>query len=212
MKDTIICLVGESGSGKTTVARALKKHQKENITIIEQDAYYKNREDLTYEERCLLNYDHPNAFDTELLCEHLKKLIEGKAIEKPIYDFSRHLRKKETISVKPCPLIILEGILILENKKLRDLMDIKVYVDTDADVRVLRRLRRDIRDRGRTLESVINQYLTTVMPMHNAFVEPSKRYADIIIPEGGKNLVAIDILNSKLDLLRNTDGVLNETF
>ncbi|MFP4456253.1 MAG: uridine kinase [Clostridia bacterium] len=201
----LIGIAGGSGSGKTTVAKALKKKQKDNILIIEQDAYYKNRQDLSYEERCLLNYDHPNAFDTELLCEHLIALINGESINKPIYDFSVHLRKEETIKVSPCPIIILEGILVLESETLRDLMDIKVYVDTDADVRVLRRLKRDIRERGRTLESVINQYLTTVMPMHNAFVEPSKRYADIIIPEGGKNMVAIDILNSRLDNVKNLE-------
>jgi uridine kinase len=195
----LIGIAGGSGSGKTTVAKALKKKQKDNILIIEQDAYYRNREDLTYKERCLLNYDHPNAFDTDLLCTHLKMLLSGQSIEKPIYDFSVHLRKDETTKVNPCPIIILEGILVLESEILRDLMDIKVYVDTDADVRVLRRLKRDINERGRTLESVINQYLNTVMPMHNAFVEPSKRYADIIIPEGGQNIVAIDILNSKLN-------------
>ncbi len=199
----LIGIAGGSGSGKTTVAKALKKKQKDNILIIEQDAYYRNREDLSYKERCLLNYDHPNAFDTDLLCKHLVKLLNGNEIDKPIYDFSIHLRKNETKKIKSCPIIILEGILVLESKRLRDLMDIKVYVDTDADVRVLRRLKRDINERGRTLESVINQYLSTVMPMHNAFVEPSKRYADIIIPEGGKNIVAIDILNSKLNNVKS---------
>ncbi len=205
-KSILIGIAGGSGSGKTTVARALKEKQKDNILIIEQDAYYKNRDDLSYEDRCLLNYDHPNAFDTDLLCEHLERLINGKSIEKPIYDFSVHLRKDETKKVSSFPTIILEGILVLESKRLRDLMDIKVYVDTDADVRVLRRLKRDIRERGRTLESVISQYLSTVMPMHNAFVEPSKRYADIIIPEGGKNMVAIDILNSKLNNEKRFEG------
>jgi|SRR6056297_3069197 len=205
-KSVLIGIAGGSGSGKTTVAKALKDRQKDKILIIEQDAYYKNRDDLSYEDRCLVNYDHPNAFDTDLLCKHLKRLIDGESINKPIYDFSVHLRKDQTEKVSSCPIIILEGILVLESKRLRDLMDIKVYVDTDADVRVLRRLKRDIRERGRTLESVINQYLTTVMPMHNAFVEPSKRYADIIIPEGGKNMVAIDILNSKLNNVKRFEG------
>lgn len=202
----LIGIAGGSGSGKTTVAYALKKRQKEKILIIEQDAYYKSRDDLNYEERCMLNYDHPSAFDTDLLCEHLTVLLSGCSIEKPIYDFGVHLRKEKTIKVMPCPIIILEGILVLESKRLRDLMDIKIYVDTDSDVRVLRRLKRDMRERDRTLESVIKQYLATVMPMHNAYVEPSKRHADIIIPEGGKNLVAIDILNSRLNLIKNSDG------
>ena len=149
---------------------------------------------MNYEERSKLNYDHPDAFDTELLCEHIRLLKEGKAIEMPVYDYSIHNRSKETICVNPAPVIVLEGILIFAEPELCDLMDIKVFVDTDADVRILRRIVRDVKERGRSLDSVITQYLTTVKPMHEQFVEPSKRCADIIIPEGGENLVALDML------------------
>lgn len=199
----LIGIAGGSGSGKTSVARALKANQGANAVIIEQDSYYKHQVHLSFEERCLQNYDHPNAFDFELLFQQLNVLLDGKAIEKPIYNFSTHLREHNTERIEPHPIIVLEGILVLENKMIRDLMDIKVYVDTDADVRVLRRLKRDIRERGRSLDSVVMQYLGTVKPMHNAFIEPSKQFADIIIPEGGENQVAIDILNSKLALMIN---------
>lgn len=165
--------------------------------------YYKDQSHLTMEERVKTNYDHPKAFDNDLLIKHLKDLCNGIPIEKPIYDFSVHNRAEETIKVEPRNIIIVEGILVLEDVRLRDLLDIKVYVDTDADIRILRRLTRDINERGRTLESVINQYLEVVRPMHMQFTEPTKRYADIIVPEGGQNKVAIDILVSKIkDILK----------
>ena len=199
MKPILIGIAGGSGSGKTSVAHALGSNQGSNLVILEQDAYYKHRSDLTFDERSKLNYDHPDAFDHALLLEHLQQLLSGHPIEKPIYNFSTHLREDATERVEPHHIIVLEGILTLVDPTIRELMDIKIYVDTDDDVRVLRRLKRDIRDRGRSLDSVITQYLGTVKPMHHAFIEPSKRYADIIIPEGGKNQVAIDILNSKLN-------------
>lgn len=194
-KPILIAITGGTGSGKSTVAKAIYSNfKKESISIIMQDSYYKDQSDLTFEERTKTNYDHPNAIDTDLLIEHLKQLIAGHAIEMPIYDFTIHNRKKETIREEPKDIIIVEGILVLEDQRLRDLFDIKIYVDTDADLRILRRLTRDIRERGRTMESVIDQYLKVVRPMHLQFIEPTKRYADLIIPEGGKNRVAIDIL------------------
>lgn len=195
----LIGITGGSGSGKSTVAKAIYKSLPEkNISIIEQDAYYKDQKHLSFEERTKTNYDHPLAFDTELLIKHLKQLLEGNTIEKPIYDFSLHVRKEETVTVYPRDIIILEGIMILEDEGLRDLMDIKIFVDTDDDVRVIRRITRDIKERGRTLESVIDQYLVAVKPAHQQFIEPTKKYADIIIPEGGFNAVAIDILVAKI--------------
>lgn len=185
--------------GKSTVAKAIfKSLPEDNILIIEQDAYYKDQSNLTYEERVKTNYDHPLAFDTELLIEHIKQLCEHKAIDKPIYNFSKHNRETESIHVKPREIIIIEGIMILEDERLRELMDIKIFVDTDADVRIIRRITRDINERGRTLESVIDQYLTTVKPAHEQFIEPMKKYADIIIPEGGYNKVAIDLMTTKV--------------
>ncbi len=198
-KPLLIGITGGTGSGKSTVAKAIYRNfKKESISIIMQDSYYKDQSELTYEERTKTNYDHPHAFDTDLLIRHLNSLIRGEAIEIPIYDFTIHNRKKETLREEPKDIIIVEGILILEDERLRDLFDIKIYVDTDADLRILRRLTRDIRDRGRTLESVIDQYLTVVRPMHLQFIEPTKRYADLIVPEGGKNRVAIDILVSTI--------------
>lgn len=194
-KPILIAITGGTGSGKSTVAKAIYSNfKKESISIIMQDSYYKDQSDLTFEERTKTNYDHPHAFDTDLLIEHLKQLVSGRAIEIPIYDFTIHNRKKETVREEPKNIIIVEGILVLEDQRLRDLFDIKIYVDTDADLRILRRLTRDIRERGRTMESVIDQYLKVVRPMHLQFIEPTKRYADLIIPEGGKNRVAIDIL------------------
>lgn len=194
-KPILIAITGGTGSGKSTVAKAIYSNfKKESISIIMQDSYYKDQSELTFEERTKTNYDHPNAIDTDLLIEHLKQLIAGHAIEMPIYDFTIHNRKEETIREEPKDIIIVEGILVLEDQRLRDLFDIKIYVDTDADLRILRRLTRDIRERGRTMESVIDQYLKVVRPMHLQFIEPTKRYADLIIPEGGKNRVAIDIL------------------
>ncbi len=198
-KPVVIGVCGGTGSGKSTVAKAIfKSLPEDNILIIEQDAYYKDQSTLTYEERVKTNYDHPLAFDTELLIEHIKQLCEHKAIDKPIYNFSKHNRETESIHVKPREIIIIEGIMILEDERLRNLMDIKIFVDTDADVRIIRRITRDINERGRTLESVIDQYLTTVKPAHEQFIEPMKKYADIIIPEGGYNKVAIDLMTTKV--------------
>lgn len=195
----LIGITGGSGSGKSTVVKKIFSELPEkNIVIIEQDSYYKDQSHLTFEERTKTNYDHPLAFDNDLLIEHLKQLLNNEAIQKPIYDYEIHNRKKETVTVEPKDIIILEGILILDDKRIRDLLDIKIYVDTDSDVRLVRRIVRDIRERGRTLESVINQYMSTVRPAHIQFIEPSKKYADIIIPEGGYNKVAIDLMVTKI--------------
>ena len=204
-KPIVIGITGGTGSGKSTIAREIyESFNEKNITMIEQDSYYKDQSNLEPEERVKTNYDHPKAFDNDLLIEHIKALVAGETIEKPIYDFSIHNRVKETITVEPNQIIIVEGILIFENEKLRDLMDIKIFVDTDADVRIVRRIVRDINERGRTLERVINQYLTMVRPMHLQFTEPSKRYADLIIPEGGGNKVAIDLLVAKIKEIINS--------
>ncbi|MDU4045704.1 MAG: uridine kinase [Peptoniphilus harei] len=201
-KACIIGICGGSGSGKSTVTKKLiDLIGKDNVSIIEQDSYYKDQSNLAFEERVKTNYDHPLAFDNDLLFEHLKMLKEGREIEKPSYDFSLHNRKKEKEIVFPKPIIILEGILIFNEVNLIDIMDIKVFVDTDADVRIIRRIKRDMHDRGRSLDSVIDQYMATVRPSHLQFVEPSKRYADIIIPEGGENEVAIDLLYQKIKSL-----------
>lgn len=198
-KPIVIGVSGGTGSGKSTVAKAIfESLPSENILIIEQDAYYRDQSDLTLEERVKTNYDHPLAFDTNLLIEHVKQLCAYEAIEKPIYNFAKHNREQATITVEPREIIIIEGIMILEDKNLRDLMDIKIFVDTDADVRIIRRITRDINERGRTLDSVIEQYLTTVKPAHDQFIEPYKKFADIIIPEGGYNKVAIDIMTTKV--------------
>lgn len=195
----LIGIAGGTGSGKSTVASEIYKCiPDESIAIIEQDSYYNDQSHLTFEERVKTNYDHPNAFDTKLLMQHLSDLTEGKAIEKPIYDFEKHNRKKETIRVESKDIIILEGIMILAEQELRDMLDIKIFVDTDADLRIIRRIQRDIEERGRTIDSVINQYVNVVRPMHLQFVEPNKRYADIIIPEGGYNKVAIDIVIARV--------------
>lgn len=195
----LIGITGGTGSGKSTVTKEIfKTIDEKDIVILEQDSYYKDQSDMSYNERINTNYDHPSAFDNDLLVEHLKKLRDGKSIEKPEYDFENHNRKKETSLVEPKKIIILEGILVLFEKEIRDLLDIKVFVDTDSDVRVIRRILRDIKERGRTLDSVILQYMDTVRPAHLQFIEPSKRYADINIPEGGYNKVAIDLIVQKI--------------
>lgn len=195
MDTILIGIAGGTGSGKTTLAnRLIDSFGDDEVSVLRHDNYYKRHDEMDYEERSRLNYDHPDAFDTELLCEHIKALKAGSSVLMPVYNYSVHNRSEETILVKPAPVIVLEGILIFAEPKLCDLMDIKVFVDTDADVRILRRIVRDVKNRGRSLDSVICQYLTTVKPMHEQFVEPSKRRADIIIPEGGENLVALDML------------------
>ena len=200
----LIGIAGGTGSGKSTVTREIYKSiTDKNVAIIEQDSYYKDQSNISFEERVKTNYDHPFAFDNGLLISHLKDLLDGKSIQKPIYDFENHNRKKETVLVESKDIIVLEGILILYDEDLRNLMDIKLFVDTDADVRVIRRILRDIKDRGRTLDSVVKQYMTTVRPAHMQFVEPTKRYADIIIPEGGYNKVAIDIIVTKVNDIVN---------
>lgn len=195
----IIGVTGGSGSGKTTVSKAIYNQlHGQAIQIIAQDTYYNDQSSMTMAERKAVNYDHPLAFDTDLLIKQLSDLRNNKTIEMPVYDYTQYTRSAETVHVEPQDVIILEGILILDDERLRDLMDIKVYVDTDDDIRIIRRIKRDMAERGRTLDSVINQYLVTVKPMYHQFVEPTKRYADIIVPEGGENRVAIDILTTKV--------------
>ncbi|MGM8214197.1 uridine kinase [Bacillaceae bacterium W0354] len=198
-KPIIIGVAGGTGSGKTTVTRAIcNQIEDHSVLMIEQDYYYKDQSHLPFEERLKTNYDHPFAFDNDLLIQHLEKLHQWKSIEKPVYDYENHTRSDQTILCEPKEVIILEGILVLEDERLRNMMDIKVFVDTDSDLRIIRRLTRDINERGRTFESVIDQYVNVVRPMHLQFVEPAKRYADIIIPEGGQNAVAIDLLTTKI--------------
>lgn len=207
-KPVIIGVAGGTGSGKTTVAKNLVKQLTESVIYLEQDSYYKDQSHLAFEERIKTNYDHPLAFDNDLLYHHLLQLKSYQPIDKPIYDYTRHTRSEETLYLEPKDVIILEGILILDDERLRALMDIKIFVDTDADVRILRRIDRDIKKRGRTLESVIAQYLNVVRPMHLQFVEPSKRYADLIIPEGGHNPVAINLLLNQIrTYLRSSSSI-----
>ena len=195
MKVTIIGVAGGSGSGKSTLVKKLQEaFAGDDVATLCHDYYYKAHPELTYEERTKLNYDHPQAFDTDMMVEHVKALRSNVPIEHPVYSFVDHNRTSDTVAVKPSKVIIIDGILIFENKELRDLMDIKVYVDTDADVRLARRILRDVCDRGRSMQSVIDQYITTVKPMHAEFVEPTKKYADVIIPEGGFNSVAVGML------------------
>ena len=194
-----IGITGGSGSGKTTIVNKIFSEVPErSIAIIEQDSYYKDQSQLSYEERCKTNYDHPFAFDTDLLIEHISSLKNGHAIEKPLYDYEIHNRKKETQLIEPKEIIIIEGLLVFYDERIRDLLDIKIFVDTDADLRLIRRIIRDINHRARTLDSVIAQYINTVRPAHEQFIEPTKKYADIIVTEGGNNLVAIDLMVTKI--------------
>lgn len=205
MQPVLIGVAGGSGSGKTTVSRAiLEQVGRERIAYFQHDAYYRDRSDMPLSARAQVNYDHPDALDTDLLVAHLRDLRMGKAIQAPVYDFAQHVRKSETRHVEPHPVILVEGILIFADRPLRELFDIKIFVDTDADIRFIRRLERDIAERGRTLESVIFQYQDTVRPMHLEFVEPSKRYADLIIPEGGFNTIAIDFLVARINAMLGT--------
>ena len=197
-KILVIGIAGGTGSGKTTLMKNLIREFSDVVTVLSHDNYYKRHDDMTYEERCGLNYDEPAALETDLMARHLDVLRQGGAIDCPVYDFTVHNRSDETIRISPEKVIIVEGILIFENKELRDLMDIKVFVDTDADVRLCRRILRDVEERGRTLESVVTQYQTTVKPMHEMYVEPSKKFADIIIPEGGENKVALDMIMGRI--------------
>ncbi|MGX6472400.1 uridine kinase [Pediococcus pentosaceus] len=203
----IIGVSGGSGSGKTTVSqKILEELHGHSISIIQQDSYYKDQAEKTMEERRAVNYDHPLAFDADLLYEHLKMLKNNQKIEVPIYDYKISTRSSEVIEQDPTDVIILEGILILADERIRDMLDIKVYVDTDDDIRIIRRIRRDMEQRARTLDSIINQYLTGVKPMYHQFIEPTKRYADVIVPEGGKNSVAIDLLVTKVRDILSEDG------
>lgn len=206
----IIGICGGTGSGKTTVARRILENVRDDYVIfLQQDSYYRNLGDMPLELRHQINFDHPDALDNDLFINHVKALRAGEAIEMPVYDFSTHSRKNETIHIEPKPILILEGILIFVDAALRELMDIKIFVDTDDDLRFIRRLQRDVHERGRTVESVIKQYLDTVRPMHEQFVEPSKRFADVIIPEGGYNEVGIDLISGKIraQLQRELSGV-----
>lgn len=206
-KGILIGIAGGSGSGKTLVAKNIYADLgSDRVVRICQDSYYKDLSHLPPEERSQKNFDHPDAIDTELLIEQIKDLLAGKTIEQPIYNFVTHTRKEETIAIGPHSIVVLEGILIFESPELRDLMDIKIYVETDPDIRLIRRLRRDILERGRSMESVIRQYEESVRPMHMQFVEPTKRYADIIIPEGGYNKVAVDLIKTKIMALLREQG------
>ncbi len=198
-KPLIIGVAGGTGSGKTTVVREIIRNiGRTHVTVLHHDSYYRDVKELPFEERIKINYDHPDSLETSLLIRHIRQLKSGESVDVPVYDFSAHLRADETERMEPRKVIIVDGLLILWDRELRQLMDIKVFVDTDADLRFIRRLTRDIEERGRSAESVIDQYLTTVRPMHLEFVEPSKRYADIIIPQGGHNLVGVDILLTKI--------------
>ena len=197
-KILVIGIAGGTGSGKTTLMKNLIREFADVVTVISHDNYYKRHDELTYEQRCLLNYDEPAALETDLMARHLDILRHGGEIDCPVYDFTQHNRSNDTIHLVPKKVIIVEGILIFENKQLRDLMDIRIFVDTDNDVRLCRRILRDVRERGRTLESVVSQYLDTVKPMHEMYVEPSKKHANIIVPEGGKNLVALDMITGRI--------------
>ncbi len=194
-----IGIAGGTGSGKTTITRLLSERFGKDVSVIYYDNYYKAHDDLTYDERAKINYDCPDAFDTELFLEDVAKLKRGEDVLCPVYDYTVHNRSNQTLLIKSAPVILLEGILLLSDERIRDLLDIKIFVDTDADVRILRRIMRDVKERKRSLESVVEQYLTTVKPMHEMYVEPSKRYANIIIPEGGHNMVAVNMLMERIN-------------
>ena len=194
----VIGIAGGSGSGKTTLMKNLVQKFGDAVTVVSHDNYYKRHDELTYEERCLINYDEPAAFETDLMARHLDALRRGEAIDCPVYDYTIHNRSDEVVRIEPKPVIIVEGILIFADEALRELMDIRIFVDTDADVRLCRRIKRDVNKRGRTLESVLTQYQQTVKPMHERYVEPSKKYANLVVPEGGKNYVALDMIIDRI--------------
>ncbi|MEK4426349.1 uridine kinase [Solibacillus sp. FSL K6-1523] len=207
-RPVVIGIAGGSCSGKTSVTKAIYDvYREHSVVVIEQDYYYKDQSHMTFEQRLETNYDHPLAFDNDLLIEHIHTLLDYEAIEKPVYDYVNHTRSEEVITVEPQDVIIIEGILVLEDERLRNLMDIKLFVDTDSDLRIIRRIQRDIKERGRTADSVIEQYLTAVRPMHNMFIEPTKRYADVIIPEGGGNNVAIDLMVTKIKTILESNSI-----
>ena len=201
----VIGIAGGTGSGKTTLMENLIERFKGSVTVLSHDNYYRRNDHLTYEQRCRINYDEPAALETDLMARHLDALRHGQTIECPEYDFSQHNRSDKTITIEPRSVIIVEGILIFENKELRDLMDIRIFVDTDADVRLCRRIKRDVNERGRSLESVLQQYQETVKPMHEKYVEPSKKHANLVVPEGGKNWVALDMIIGRIQ--RHLDEV-----
>lgn len=204
----VIGIAGGTASGKTTLMNNLIQYFGEDVTLMSHDNYYKRHDDMTYEERCQLNYDEPGAFDTSLMAYHLDQLRHGFAVDCPVYDFTVHNRSDKTIHLEPKKVIIVEGILIFENEELRSLMDIRIFVDSDADIRLCRRISRDVRKRGRSLESVLSQYQNTVKPMHEKYVEPSKKFAHLVVPEGGKNVVALEMITERISRhLRETEKV-----
>ncbi len=204
IKPVIIAVTGGSSSGKTTVVNKILNHLRDyNITVVRQDDYYNDQSDMSMEERLKVNYDHPLSFDNDLFYQHILMLIEGKTIEKPTYDYVNYTRAKKTETIQPAKIIILEGILVLEDERIRELADIKIFVEADEDLRLIRRLKRDMIERGRSLESIIDQYLSDVKPMHYAFVKPTKRYADIIIPNDYSHDVAVDLINAKILTILN---------
>lgn len=198
MDTMIIGIAGGTGSGKTTLTRRLQEEFGDHVSVLFHDNYYRSHSDMSYEERAALNYDHPDAFETDRMIRDIQALRRGETVCCPVYDYTVHDRSSETIEVKPTKVIIVEGILIFQNPTLRDMFDIKIFVETDADERILRRCLRDVEERGRTLQSVVNQYLTTVKPMHEKYVEPSRKYADIVVLEGGHNLVALDMIMQRI--------------